>query len=415
MKDEQKTTKVFCDTNVLMSNSTQIFEKYKDTNTKILINGYVLNELDKHKLSSDENKKYKARQASRDIESNQDMIEYVVRESNFEYTLPCSFDKDNYDNKIISVLNNIYFSNEEFGLENGIEIFALSNDLLFRQKCKLLGIRCEKFEEKCDIAYKGFIELNLNSDEITELFDNPNNSNYKFIENQYVIINEKGKRKSQEFRYSNGNLERLKLPDSKYIKGKNAQQRCTLDLLNNKDIPIKIIAGTYGSGKTHLTTKMGLYHVFEKGNYGTILLLRNPLGSGEEIGFLKGDKEEKIGDFFKCIEQYIDVSITKDKNINEYIKKDIPFYIKGMSYGSTYVFVDEAEDMNLNILKLIGSRIESDSCVIFCGDYKQSEPKYKNNNGLYQLIEKLKGNPLVGIVVLSEDIRSEASKVFVDI
>ena len=86
-----------------------------------------------------------------------------------------------------------------------------------------------------------------------------------------------------------------------------------------------------------------------------------------------------------------------------------------MSYGSTYVFVDEAEDMNLNILKLIGSRIESDSCVIFCGDYKQSEPKYKNNNGLYQLIEKLKGNPLVGIVVLSEDIRSEASKVFVDI
>jgi len=414
MQDKQKTLKVFCDTNVLMSNSTQIFDKYKDTNTKIIISGYVLNELDKHKISSDENKKYKARQASRDIEENQDMIEYVVRESNFEYILPFSFDKDNYDNKIIQVLNNLYFSNEEFGKENGIEIFALSNDLLFRQKCKLLGIRCDSFNgNDYKTSYKGHIELILTSDEINKFFDNL--SKYNLVENQYVIIHEKDKRKSQEFRYVNGELKRLKLPDSKYIKGKNAQQRCALDLLNNNDIPIKIIAGNYGSGKTHLTTKMGLYHVFEKGNYGSILLLRNPLGSGEEIGFLKGDKQEKIGDFFKCIEQYIDVSITKDKNIDEYIKKDIPFYIKGMSYGSTYVFVEESEDMNLNILKLIGSRIESDSCVVFCGDYKQSEPKYKNNNGLLQLIDKLKGNPLVGIIVLEEDIRSEASKVFVDV
>jgi len=230
-----------------------------------------------------------------------------------------------------------------------------------------------------------------------------------------VIIHEKGKKKSQEFKYSKGKLEDLRLPDSKVIKGKNSQQRCVIDLLNNKNIPIRIIAGTYGSGKSYLTTKMGLYHIFEKGNYGKMLLLRNPLGSGEEIGFLPGDKDEKIGDFFKCIEQYIDVSLTKDKNIGDYIKKDIPFYIKGMSYGSTYIFVDEAEDMDLKILKLIGSRMESDSCVVFCGDYKQSEPKYKKDNGLYQLIEKLKGNPLVGIVVLEEDIRSEASKVFADI
>jgi len=416
MKDERKTLKVFCDTNVLMSYSSQLFNKYKDNpDVKFIICGFVLNELDNHKISFDESKKYKARQASRDIEANQDKIEYVVRENNFEYTLPLSFDRESMDNKIIAVLNNLYFGNEEFGKEDGIEIIALSNDMLFRQKCKLLGIRCDKFDgdDNYKPSYKGYIELTLTSDEINIFFDNL--SKYNLVENQYVIIHEKDKRKSQEFRYVNGELKRLKLPDSKYIKGKNAQQRCALDLLNNNDIPIKIIAGNYGSGKTHLTTKMGLYHVFEKGNYGSIHLLRNPLGSGEEIGFLKGDKQEKIGDFFKCIEQYIDSSITKDKNIDEYIKKDIPFYIKGMSYGSTYVFVEESEDMNLNILKLIGSRIESDSCVVFCGDYKQSEPKYKNNNGLLQLIDKLKGNPLVGIIVLEEDIRSEASKVFVNV
>ncbi|WP_187291616.1 hypothetical protein [Clostridium haemolyticum] len=38
--------------------------------------------------------------------------------------------------------------------------------------------------------------------------------------------------------------------------------------------------------------------------------------------------------------------------------------------------------------------------------------KYIKDNGLRIMIEKLKGNPLVGIIVLDEDVRSSASKVF---
>lgn len=395
---------VFVDTNILMSNPEKLFDTYD----RIIICGVVLQELDKHKYSSDENKKYQARLATRLIEQNEDKIQYEIREGSA--SLPFYFDMGSNDNKILSILLDLRVSDDS--------IVALSNDLNFRQKCKLLKIPCEKFN--CDISetgYKGYLELNLNSEEINQLYEDLSNgiNNFNLIENQYVIIHEKGKKKPLEFRYSKNKLEDLKLPSSKVIKGVNSQQRCALDLLNNNDIPIKIIAGAYGSGKSYLTTKMGLYHIFDKGTYGKMLLLRNPLGSGEEIGFLPGNKDEKIADFFKCIEQYVDPSITKDKNIYDYIKKDIPFYIKGMSYGSTYVLVDESEDMDLKILKLIGSRIESDSCVVFCGDYKQSEYKYQHNNGLYQLIEKLKGNPLVGIVVMDEDVRSEASKVFADI
>ena len=65
---------------------------------------------------------------------------------------------------------------------------------------------------------------------------------------------------------------------------------------------------------------MGLYHVFEKGTYGNILLLRNPLGSGEEIGFLPGEKKQNWR-FFRCVNQYVDINLSKDKNINEYIKR----------------------------------------------------------------------------------------------
>ena len=44
----------------------------------------------------------------------------------------------------------------------------------------------------------------------------------------------------------------LKLPPSKFIKGKNALQRCALDMLNNPSITVCAILGEYGSGKSFL-------------------------------------------------------------------------------------------------------------------------------------------------------------------
>jgi predicted ribonuclease YlaK len=64
---------------------------------------------------------------------------------------------------------------------------------------------------------------------------------------------------------------------------------------------------------------------------------------------------------------------------------------------------------------MVGTRIGDGSSVVFTGDYKQSEARYRADNGLSLFIEKCKGNPLVGIIILEEDVRSEASKVFADL
>lgn len=393
--------RVFCDTNVILNPHFK-FSDYE----KCILSIVTVEELDGLKYS--EKVGFQARQAIRNI-IDADNVEIL-----FDYKPIKSvhrFLEHKNDNFILSFMMDVNSEDDK--------VVFLCDDYCLYIKAKSLGLPCQmfEFESDKDNAYKGFKELSGNIDFINNLFEDIKNgiNNYNFANNEYLILHNLDSNKTHEYRFKDDKLVDLKLPSSKVIKGVNSQQRCVLDLLNNNDIPIKIIAGAYGSGKSYLTTKMGLYHIFDKGNYGKMLLLRNPLGSGEEIGFLPGNKDEKIADFFKCIEQYVDISITKDKNINDYIKKDVPYYIKGMSYGSTYVLVDEAEDMDLKILKLIGSRIESDSCVIFCGDYKQSEYKYQNNNGLYQLIEKLKGNSLVGIVVMDEDVRSEASKVFADI
>lgn len=392
--------RAFCDTNVIL-NPNFNFQDYE----KIYLSIVTIEELDGLKKS--DTKGHLARQAIRNI-MNADNVEIILEE---KYHIASRFLEHKNDNTILNMAYQVYKKDNE--------VIFLCDDYNLINKSRALNLPCQlfEFEKSKDNAYTGFKQLNGDTDFINILFDDIKNgiNIHNFLPNEYLILHNEDTNKIHEYRFDENKFIDLKLPSSKVIKGVNSQQRCVLDLLNNNNIPIKIIAGTYGSGKSYLTTKMALYHIFDKGNYGKMLLLRNPLGSGEEIGFLPGNKEEKIGDFFKCIEQYIDSSIVKDKNIYDYIKKDIPFYIKGMSYGSTYVLVDESEDMDLKILKLIGSRIESDSCVVFCGDYRQSESKYQNNNGLYQLIEKLKGHPLVGIVVMDEDVRSEASKVFADI
>ena len=49
------------------------------------------------------------------------------------------------------------------------------------------------------------------------------------------------------------------------------------------------------------------------------------------------------------------------------------------------------------------------------GIYLIIEKKYKVDSGMSKMIEQFKGNPLVGIVVLEEDVRSSTSKLFANL
>jgi len=421
MQDERKTLKVFCDTNVLMSYSSQLFNKYKDNpNTKFIICGFVLNELDKHKISSDENMKYQARQVSRDIENNQDMIEYVVRESNFEYTLPISFDKDNYDNKIISVLNNIYFGNEEFGKENGIEIFALSNDLLFRQKCKLLGIRCEKFdsEDKSDEIYTGYKEISLSDEELAEHYQNPINK-WGLLNNEYLIIKDSnGNVVDKQKCICNKGFSPLsyKQIDNMYtgkIKPRNIQQELAFDLFQNKNITVKCIYGKYGSGKDLIMSAHAL-NLVQRGIYDKIIFVRNNYGvkNSKEVGYLKGDLNEKLLPFAMPLADHVG-GVDGLKMLIEQRKIELQHFgfIRGRDIKNSIIYVSEAENMTKEHIQLLIGRIAEGSTLWINGDFKQVDDIiFERNSGLKQIINCLKGNELFGCVELSITERSKTAQ-----
>jgi PhoH-like ATPase len=385
------------DTNVLIDYPNVLDEK-----EGIIIPMVVLEEIDKLKMNKDRDRVWKARRATNKI---MECMHKITLEVISEYDMPSSdWDKSKADNKIImcAVANNA---------------ILISNDLLVVAKTKALkeagvSVAVERYTSE---SYTGVLRLTGDTDTINEGFDSVLEDG--LLENQYLIIHNVDTGEESEMVYRDGELARLRLPNDRVVKGWNAEQRCALDLLMNKDVPIKIICGVAGSGKTKLAVEMGLHFVIGDKQHEKLILVRNPIGSGEDVGFLPGSLEEKIGMFYAPIIENIDEGVEVVKSLEErgQLEKRIPFHMKGITLKDAFCLVDEAEDLDLKTLKLIGSRVGDNSVIVFSGDYKQSESKFVNNNGLMRLIDITKGNPLVGIIVLDTDVRSEASKVFADI
>lgn len=386
--------RILVDTNLLLDG----FEINNEH--KYILLSHVNRELDKHKVHGDGELKFKARRAVRFIEEHQDNFEFDVKD--YKVSFDEDFDNNYTDNKIIQAC-----------IDNGYSL--TTNDLLLKQKARMYGIDLVESDGKVsDLSYVGYREIAPSDSELALLYENLKKNTYNLLTNQFLIIKNNHGFVVDKLRWNGDEHVKLKHSPTKKIKSMNHLQDCAIDILLNKEIPIKIIAGNYGSGKTILSVKTALYNVLDKGNYAKIMMVRNPIGSGKEIGYLSGGKNEKTEGFFKPFIQHLDGGDQEAYFLEQrgVLSREIPFYMKGLSIEDTIIICDEAEDLDVKLIRLIGTRLSSNSAVIFAGDYNQTENEYKNNNGLMRAIDKLKGNPLVGIVVLEEDVRSNASKVF---
>lgn len=387
--------KIVADTNIYLHN-INILDNYDN----IVYLSHVNRELENHKSKKGE-LGFLARSATRYVEDNRhrfifDTIDYKVESDDL--------DPSYEDNRILfACIKNDYA--------------LMTRDIALKHKAKCYGVTViepEVSEE--DGNYKGYRFVDLTDQELARFYENKDENIFNLHINEYVILRDENQNTLDKYRWDGSTHASLVLPPKKYIRAKNDLQECVLDLLMNKDIPIKFIAGSTGSGKTYLSTKMALYHVKEKGNHAKIMMVRNPMGSGEEIGFLKGDMNTKTEGFFNSITQHLDQGELEAQAMEQRgeLTRNIPFYMKGLSIPDTYIIVDEAEDMDSKLIKMLGTRPAGNTVITFSGDWNQSEDKYVNNNGLKSAINHFKGEPLAGTVVLDIDVRSDASRVFAD-
>lgn len=418
---EQTKIKAVVDTNVLMSFEGVNFLKEFITNGNILIVPLkVSQELDAHNHGVNESRKFKARIGLRFIRDFEDKIIFPMANVCME-----GLDPQMADSKIVTC-----------AYENGASIITL--DLTMRLIARQVGIKCLEVKSSQDeVTYKGYREILLDTsiqedDDMFEYLKNYPENILDFKVNEYIIIRDINSKlfdpKTTEFigyktkirRYNGEKLVQLKLPPKSGrlpIEAMNDLQECALDLLNNQDVPVKVVCGTYGSGKSYLTAMSSLYQVNEKENYGKVVLVRNnDIQGGKDVGYLPGSLDEKTDILFQSIAQHFPLQKAQFDNMRTQNKLEthVSYFIKGADI-SGYMIVDEAQDLTISDIIKIGTRVNDSGCITLVGDWRQTEGKYISTSGLVDFISMTKDNPLVGVVVLEDDVRSSTSKLFADL
>lgn len=265
------------------------------------------------------------------------------------------------------------------------------------------------------MIYKGYQEISGTEDDFNAFFDLMSPDDW--FPNEYLIFTNTETGKQTEMRWDGSKFVNLKLPPSRFIKAKNAQQRCALDMLMNENITAAFVLGGYGSGKTMLTLQMGIYALRESHKQDKILGVREAQGEGKSVGYLKGDFEDKTRMFFKPLEQQLAGQSFELEGMvrSDALEMTIPYYMKGTTYKDTIIVVDEAEDLTESQIRLVGTRVGENSRVFFSGDYNQSVLDKSTNNPLIKACFELRGYPNFACIYLEEDVRSETSKMFANL
>jgi len=148
------------------------------------------------------------------------------------------------------------------------------------------------------------------------------------------------------------------------------------------------LAGTAGTGKTFLALYLALEEVMDKSSpYEKLHIIRSVVPT-REIGYLPGSVEEKLnaytGPYRAATAELFDDSKAYDKLVhNNYVSFESTSYIRGVTYDSSIILVDEMQNLNFHELDSVVTRVGQATKLILCGDYHQSDFKQeKDKDGI---------------------------------
>jgi phosphate starvation-inducible PhoH-like protein len=168
----------------------------------------------------------------------------------------------------------------------------------------------------------------------------------------------------------------------KFLVSLNEEQKeCKNIILSSK---ITVVRGQAGSGKSLVAAQVALDLLFRK-EVEKIILTRPAVTSGEDIGFLPGDKDAKLAPYTAAIYDNMHRLYGKEKiekDIAEGRIEVIPLaFMRGRNLTNCVVVVDEAQNITHRQMELLLGRICQGTKMIICGDSAQIDLKDKKTSG----------------------------------
>ena len=450
-------TKLFVlDTNVLMHDPMCLF-RFEEHD--IFLPMIVLEELDGHKKGMTEVAR-NARQTSRsldalagangaDIASGLQLASTGHREAKgklffqtqtLNYTLPTSLPQGKADNQILGVVDALRLQNAPR------EVVLVSKDINMRVKARALGLATDDYQndktlEDGDLLYAGSMALPTDfwatHGQTVESWQQGAHTFYRItgpivpnlLINQFVFFESPGEpslyARVTEIRGKTAVFKTLK--DYNHLKNavwgvttRNREQNFAMNLLMDPEVDFVTLTGTAGSGKTLMALAAGLTQVLDDRRYTEIIVTRATVSVGEDIGFLPGTEEEKMGPWMGALDDNLEVLGKTDTNAGEWgraatselirsrIKIKSMNFMRGRTFLNKYVIIDEAQNLTPKQMKTLITRAGPGTKIICMGNLAQIDTPYltEGSSGLTFAVDKFKGWPHGGHITLARGERS---------
>lgn len=191
-----------------------------------------------------------------------------------------------------------------------------------------------------------------------------------------------------------------------------------------KDNEITIASGFPGTGKTFLACAEALKLLKDSNSpYKRIILVKSVTTlKDEEIGFIKGTIEDKMEPFMDSFldnfNKIIGESLTDKLREQGFIQIRPIAYVRGRSIDNSLIIIDEAQNISLENMRTLMTRIGDNSKIVILGDVKQKDIRNKKESSLGVVLERFKDKHGFGTVELrnAEDIvRNPIIKIIEDV
>ena len=453
------------DTNVLLHDPMCLF-RFEEHD--IFLPMIVLEELDGHKKGMTEVAR-NARQTSRSLDAlagtnGADIGDGLRLDSTghreakgklffqtqaLHYALPQSLPQGKADNQILGVVESLrqqYITNRGETSVAAREVVLVSKDINMRVKARALGLNTDDYQndktlEDGDLLYSG--SMALPSDfwathgQTVESWQQGVFTFYRIsgpvvpslLINQFVYFESPGEpslyARVTEIRGKTAVFKTLK--DYNHLKNavwgvttRNREQNFAMNLLMDPEVDFVTLTGTAGSGKTLMALASGLTQVLDDRRYTEIIVTRATVSVGEDIGFLPGTEEEKMGPWMGALDDNLEVLGKTDTSAGEWgraatselirsrIKIKSMNFMRGRTFLNKYVIIDEAQNLTPKQMKTLITRAGPGTKIICMGNLAQIDTPYltEGSSGLTFAVDKFKGWPHGGHITLARGERS---------
>ena len=443
------------DTNVLLHDPTSLF-RFEEHDVYLPL--IVLEELDQHKKGNSEVAR-NARQTSRALD------QLVGAAARMDKGLP--LDSSGH----AAATGDLFFQSEileapDLGLPQGKadnqilevvqslrtrlpkrEVVLVSKDINMRVKARALGMPAEDYEndktlDDGELLYSGALALEpdfwVGAARQVESWQQGMHTYYRvhgaavnqFLLNQFVYFEQPDEpplyARVTEVQDKRAVLRTLK----DYSHGKHAvwgvcsrnrEQNFALNLLMDPDIDFVTLTGTAGTGKTLLALAAGLSQVLDERRYSEIIMTRVTVSVGEDIGFLPGTEEEKMGPWMGALDDNLEFLAKGEGSgagewgraaTNELIRSRIKIkslnFMRGRTFLSKYVIIDEAQNLTPKQMKTLITRAGPGTKLVCLGNLAQIDTPYltEGSSGLTYVVDRFKGWAHGGHITLARGERS---------